>query len=87
MADHRAMAARTVTLWMIIITQRRKKNMMIKSNAAMPIYKSQAETDSAGGCHHFARGQHDAGLATGAKMVNKNRIERHDVSTVQFLCA
>jgi hypothetical protein len=41
--------------------------MMIKSNAAMPIYKSQAETASAGGCHHYARGQHDAGLATGAK--------------------
>jgi hypothetical protein len=66
-ADNRAMASRSVTLWMIIITQRRKKNMMIKSNAAMPIYKSQAETASASGCHHYAPSQHDAGLATGAK--------------------
>ncbi|HEV7927855.1 MAG TPA: hypothetical protein VGP68_11620 [Gemmataceae bacterium] len=41
--------------------------MMINSKATVPIYKSQAETASVGGCHRYARGRHDAGLATSAK--------------------
>jgi hypothetical protein len=40
---------------------------MINSKATVPIYNSQAETASVGGCHHYARRRHDAGLATSAK--------------------
>jgi hypothetical protein len=42
--------------------------MMTKNNAVVGIHKAhgEAETAIAGGCHHYAKGEHDAGLATGA---------------------